>query len=173
LSHIIRFMTGGIYPFTFRSLSALEEGQTDPWRQDSLACFNALQVSEKVSSLVGCGARPLRQPTWMFRPILLFSILRSRLVLSMESMKEVGRHTLKASRPRYDGSLNLFECSYLTFRKSSTLPGHEGVLPTSIEDSTYTKPADADTAYNACKDGASTIVSFKSDLLILQTPRQT
>lgn len=166
-------MTGGTYPFTFHSLSVLEEGQTDPWRYDSLAYFNALQISEKVSSLVSCGARPLRQPTWMFRPILLFSILRSRLVRFMESMKEVGRHTLKASRPRYDCSLNLFECSYLTFRKSSTLLGHEGVLPTLIEDPTYIKPADRDTAYNACKDGASTIVSFKSDLLILQTRCQT
>lgn len=166
-------MTGGTYPFTFHSLSALEEGQTDPWRQDSFAYFNALQVSEKVSSLVSWGARPLRQPTWMSRPIPMLSILRSRLVLFMESMKEVGRHTLKTSRFRYDCSLDLFECSYLTFRKSSTLLGHEGVLPTSIEDPTYAKPADVDTAYNACKDGASTIVSFKSDLLILQTPRQT
>ena len=105
-------MKGGTYPLTYSSLPTVDSGCADLWKQDSFAHSHDFQISEEAGSLINCGP-PLYQLMWMFRPIPPLSIYRYSPVL-LRGSTEVGQKALKASLPRYEGSLQPIEYLYLT-----------------------------------------------------------
>jgi hypothetical protein len=102
-------MEGGTYPLTHPSLSALEGGWTGSSLPDLPPYPHYPQDIAEARYLILCNALPSYQLTCIFRHIPLVSILCYSLVPSRESTKEVGQHTLKATSPRYEGSLHLLE----------------------------------------------------------------
>ena len=106
-------MESGTYPFTYSNLPTLDGGWADFWQQDSLAHPHDFQVSEEAGSLISCGADPLYQLMWMFRPIPPVSIYRYSLVL-LRGSTAVGQKTLDALPSWYEGFLQPLEYLCLT-----------------------------------------------------------
>lgn len=105
-------MKGGTYALTYSSLPTVDPGCADLWKQDSLAHPHDFQISDEAGSLISCSAPPLYQLMRMFRPIPPLSIYRYSPVL-LRGPTEVGQKALKASLPRYEGSLQPLESNFI------------------------------------------------------------
>jgi hypothetical protein len=110
-------MKSGSYPYNrFTNLSpfASEEGQTDPCKQDTLACANDPQISEKVNSLVSCGHARCTVSTYtdtQAYPTALNPAIQSSLIQRID--RESGTSYHKIPLPPVRGLSRKRWCLYL------------------------------------------------------------